>query len=104
MSRRHSLRYEVYMHSWLWRLRRWLWFHQSDRRCERCGCPLVLHARDAAAMAMQGQAARVLSVHHRHYRTLGRERRCDVQLLCSICHLGQDWWRHKPRQPAGVAP
>ncbi len=37
-------------------------------RCENCG------------------ATSGLSVHHRHYRTLGRERPEDLIVLCSDCH------------------
>lgn len=36
--------------------------------CERCG-------------AVSG-----LSVHHRHYQTLGRETPADLVCLCGVCH------------------
>ena len=78
--REHSLSYDLYLSSPVWRLRRALWWSASDRRCERCGCPLVLHRRDAR------EAARVVTVHHRTYRRLWHERRTDVQLLCWPCH------------------
>jgi 5-methylcytosine-specific restriction endonuclease McrA len=32
---------------------------------------------------------RNLSVHHRHYRTLGRERMEDLELLCHACHANK---------------
>ena len=31
-----------------------------------------------------------LQLHHRHYKTLGRERRRDVELLCKWCHKNAD--------------
>ena len=36
----------------------------------------------------------VLTVHHRTYARLGRERRSDVQLLCWRCHqlVQRKWW------------
>jgi 5-methylcytosine-specific restriction endonuclease McrA len=83
---RHSLLYDLYMRSALWRFRRWLWFYGGDRRCEGCGNRLRLH----------GPGPRTLTVHHRTYRRLGRERRSDVQLLCWLCHSAADAWRFKP--------
>lgn len=87
--RRHSLAYELYMRSALWRLRRALWWSASDRRCERCGHALVLHKRDAHG------GERVLTVHHRDYRRLWHERRGDVELLCWPCHRTIDAWRSR---------
>jgi hypothetical protein len=77
--RRHSLLYDLYVGSSLWRLRRFLWWVRSDRRCERCGRPVVLHAR-------RGDVARSVTVHHLTYARLGRERRSDVALICWPCH------------------
>jgi 5-methylcytosine-specific restriction endonuclease McrA len=34
-----------------------------------------------------------LQLHHRHYRTLGRETRIDVELLCAWCHKEADAMR-----------
>jgi hypothetical protein len=36
-----------------------------------------------------------LELHHRHYRTLGRERREDVELVCEKCHEGADVERER---------
>lgn len=77
--RRHSWLYDAYMRSALWRLRRWSWWATSDRCCERCGCELALHRND-------WQGRQVLTVHHKTYRRLGRERRSDVVLCCWPCH------------------
>jgi hypothetical protein len=82
---RHSLLYELYIGSPLWRVRRWWWFVTGDRRCSRCGRRLVLH----------GGGPATVTVHHRTYARLGRERRADVQLLCWPCHRSVDWWRHR---------
>ena len=57
----------------------------GGRRCARCRRPLVLHGRGAATV----------TIHHRTYAWLGRERRGDVDLLCWPCHRGVDWWRHR---------
>lgn len=78
------------MGSVLWRVRRWWWYINSDRRCEDCHYPLVLHARDRTSML-----ERVLTVHHVGYRRLGRERREDVALLCWPCHCRRDSWRRR---------
>jgi hypothetical protein len=88
---RHSLLYELYIGSPLWRARRWWWFATSDRRCARCGRPLVLH----------GGGAATVTLHHRTYARLGRERRADVELLCWPCHRSVDWWRHRPPAARG---
>jgi hypothetical protein len=39
-----------------------------------------------------------LHLHHKHYRTLGRETRRDVQLLCSWCHKKADAARVRTTQ------
>ena len=77
-GRRHSLLYELYLDSPVWRLRRWWWFMTSDCRCARCRRRLVLH----------GGGPATVTVHHRTYVRLGRERRGDVELLCGTLVLG----------------
>jgi hypothetical protein len=67
--RAHSLRYEFYLHSALWRGRRRLWIAQTHGRCEDCG-----------------RRRRPLTIHHTTYQRLGHERRGDVQVLCWECH------------------
>jgi hypothetical protein len=44
-------------------------------------------------MALHGRGA--VTVHHRTYARLGRERRPDVELLCWWCHRRVDYWRHR---------
>ena len=88
---RHSLLYELYIGSPLWRVRRWWWFVTRDRRCARCRRRLVLH----------GGGSATVTVHHRTDARLGRERRADVELLCWRCHRSVDWWRHRPPAAGG---
>jgi 5-methylcytosine-specific restriction endonuclease McrA len=76
--RRHSLLYVVYLHSPLWRLRRWIWILRAGGHCQQCG------------------SRRRLTVHHLTYRRLGRERRSDVAVLCWPCHQA----RHSHASPA----
>ncbi len=65
---RHSLTYELYLASPIWRFRRKLWIAQAGGRCERCG------------------SRHELTIHHLNYKRLGRERRSDIQVLCWDCH------------------
>jgi hypothetical protein len=82
---RHSLLYKLYVGSPVWCLRRWWWFVTSDRRCARCRRRLVLH----------GGGPATVTVHHRTYARLGRERRTDIELLCWACHRSVDGWRSR---------
>jgi 5-methylcytosine-specific restriction endonuclease McrA len=77
-GRRHSMLYWLYVdrNSWLWRVRRGLWLRSAGYRCERCS------------------ARTNLTIHHKTYARLGRERREDVQVLCWRCHQVEDAWRH----------
>jgi 5-methylcytosine-specific restriction endonuclease McrA len=72
-SRRHSVRYTLYLRSPLWRLRRRLWILQAHGRCQDCG----------------RWCGRRLTIHHLTYRRLGRESRQDIQVLCWPCHHGR---------------
>jgi 5-methylcytosine-specific restriction endonuclease McrA len=76
--RRHSLLYLIYLRSPIWRLRRRVWILQARGRCQHCGS----HRR--------------LTIHHRTYQRLGRERRSDVAVLCWNCHRQQ----HSHARPA----
>jgi 5-methylcytosine-specific restriction endonuclease McrA len=83
MNRRHhSLLYRFYLRSPLWRLRRRTWILQARGRCERCGS----HRR--------------LTIHHRTYQRLGRERRSDIAVLCWNCHRQQ----HNHARPVHTRP
>lgn len=89
---RHSWLYRHYLRSPLWKFRRWLWYWTSSRRCEKCRQKLVLHARGVRYRL----GAEPMTVHHKHYRNLGHERRGrDVELLCWPCHSRRDAWRHR---------
>jgi 5-methylcytosine-specific restriction endonuclease McrA len=81
--RRHSLLYTAYLRSPPWRLRRRLWIRGAGGRCEQCG-----------------RRRRPLTIHHRSYRRLGRERRSDIEVLCWRCHRA----RHRRRPPRRPAP
>jgi hypothetical protein len=74
--RRHSARYEFYLRSPLWHLRRRLWIMRAAGRCEDCR-----------------RWRRRLTSHHLTYQRLGHERRGDVRVLCWPCHQA----RHQPR-------
>jgi hypothetical protein len=37
-------------------------------------------------------------LHHKHYRTIGRERSCDVLLLCGACHRIEDGKRIRKKR------
>lgn len=67
--RRHSLLYELYLHSPLWRVRRRIWILRAHGRCQRCG-----------------RRRRPVTIHHLTYKRLGHERRVDVAVLCWPCH------------------
>ena len=60
-----------------WRQLRASVIAETGGRCEACG--------------YLGQNR--LHLHHRHYRTLGRETRRDVELLCAWCHKNADAMR-----------
>jgi hypothetical protein len=67
--RGHSLTYDLYVRSPLWRLRRRLWILSTLGRCEDCRrwrCPLTMH--------------------HLTYKRLVHERRSDIRVLCRPCH------------------
>lgn len=69
--RRFTAQYRAYITSPEWRKKANRWKAQAGYRCERCLFPRERHD---------------LHAHHKHYRTFGRERRCDVEILCARCH------------------
>lgn len=75
--RGHTMRYELYLRSPLWRARRRLWILQTLGRCENCR-----------------RHRRPLTIHHLTYQRLGHERRSDIQVLCWRCHRN----RHNERR------
>jgi hypothetical protein len=70
-ARRHSLRYRLYLRSPIWRIRRRIWIVRAGGRCQTCG------------------GRRWLTIHHRTYARIGRERRSDIAVLCWPCHQRQ---------------
>jgi len=78
MNSRNS--YAVYLLSEHWQDFRIAVHLDRNGKCERCG-------RKSG-----------LQVHHRHYRTLWREKLTDVELLCGWCHQKE----HDKEFPAPV--
>lgn len=62
------LDYYVYLASPAWSKKRRRFIREAGGKCQTCG------------------SNKRLQVHHKHYRTLGRERRRDVRVLCDDCH------------------
>jgi 5-methylcytosine-specific restriction endonuclease McrA len=62
-------RYEEHLRSSQWQSIREIKIDSVGDRCERCGNDYLQ-----------------LEVHHRHYRTLGREQLEDLEVLCKKCH------------------
>lgn len=67
-------------------LRRWAYRHVYLRSRGWAEFASVVRKRQGGRCASCGRRAR-LEVHHRHYATLGREKRSDVVGLCTVCHL-----------------
>jgi 5-methylcytosine-specific restriction endonuclease McrA len=67
-------RYWDVLKSERWKLLREALIAETGSRCEACGY-------------LGGNR---LHLHHGHYRTLGREGRRDVELLCEPCHEKAD--------------
>lgn len=65
-------RYQAYMHSATWELKRELALWRSKRKCQRCG------------------AKKGLEVHHLSYDRLGQERPEDLEVVCEACHVVAD--------------
>jgi len=54
---------------------------EAEYSCEKCGT-----------------WSKSLELHHKHYRTIGREQCCDVLLLCSCCHRIEDGKRIRKKR------
>ena len=65
-------RYRHHLRSRQWHDLKWQVVRLRGRQCERCGVRYGL------------------SLHHKHYKTLGAERPSDVELLCAWCHYAAD--------------
>jgi predicted HNH restriction endonuclease len=53
-----------------------------DAVCELCLTPRWTHFKRKAG----SKITRRFTLHHKHYNTLGKEKRTDVMCLCSDCH------------------
>ena len=60
--------YHACIRSQAWYKRRWGALQRAKNRCQVCNSPDQLQA------------------HHRDYSRLGKERPCDITILCSECH------------------
>jgi len=74
MTRRHTREYLERICSPAWEQVRSERIAKARGRCERC---------------RRYRPGR-LQLHHKHYRTLGRERHEDLELLCVTCHVDAD--------------
>lgn len=76
-----SARYKRVLSSDRWRRLKSRLMEKRGSRCESCGAVGV-----------------PLDLHHKHYETLGRERHCDVSLLCrGGCHPRHDRMRRQQK-------
>ena len=66
-------RYQEHLRSPFWRELKAKVIRRRGNKCETCKCE-TCH----------------LDLHHKHYKTFGRERQKDVKLLCRDCHVEED--------------
>ncbi len=62
-----------------WQQLKWQRIMRAEFSCESCG-------RRYQGRTVRG-AVRWFQLHHRHYRSVGREDIEDVLILCRVCHL-----------------
>jgi 5-methylcytosine-specific restriction endonuclease McrA len=69
-----------YTEDYLATLKSQAWRELKERKQEECGfaCEICETPSDR------------LELHHRHYRSIGKEKTTDVQLLCRQCHETED--------------
>lgn len=60
--------YKKYLKYEHWRVIRTKFISERGGKCEDCGTTENLH------------------IHHMHYRTIGKEKKEDVEILCANCH------------------
>ena len=70
---RHRAEYQTVIRSPYWKKLKALKVKVTGDRCEKCGC-----------RPMKPE------LHHKHYKTLGREQPGDVLLVCVSCHAQLD--------------
>jgi 5-methylcytosine-specific restriction endonuclease McrA len=66
--------YKSYISSYDWQVKADSLKRDAGHRCQQCG---------------KRKSRRKLHIHHKHYKTLFRERRTDVQVLCGKCHASK---------------
>ena len=71
-------RYAAHLRSPYWAALKQKVIARRGKKCEKCGCE-----------------DRPIDMHHKHYRTFGRERQKDVLLVCRDCHRTEDVERKK---------
>lgn len=73
--------YKSYIASREWGIKSYALKRAVGWRCERCG---------------EGGDKTTLHAHHKHYKTLYEERRCDIEVLCEHCHAEEHetWGSH----------
>jgi len=76
--------YREYLFGRHWRRFRMKIIRERDGVCEICGVGNVECIEDETDKFIS--TAGGWNVHHWHYKTIGKERRCDVSLLCEECH------------------
>ena len=67
-GKKASIYYERYIKSIKWVTKATAWKRETGK-CEKC------------------DSIDFLTVHHKHYRTLGAEKRSDIEVLCKECHF-----------------
>ena len=85
----HSGEYKTALVSPHWRRLRAVVIFQRGKKCGRC--------------SIAGDDSEVnLTMHHKHYQSLGRELPGDVELLCDQCHKKADKERERRTRTATI--
>jgi len=83
---RHSAEYKRVINSPRWRKLREQLIHAYDSVCQRCK-----------------KKSDKLSLHHKNYERLGKERLTDLELVCENCHPSADEERKRAGQDSRAA-
>jgi len=83
-----QIKHREYLVSPDWRRRRKAFLLPGSNQCERC---------------KRWRQGRGIHLHHKHYHTLGRESREDVEILCTDCHEIADRERAAEGRARGAA-
>lgn len=77
-----SEEYAEYLRGNWWQTKRKQKLKSAGYQCFRCGAKNVM-----------------FQVHHLHYKTLGREKNTDLQVLCRPCHIAAHPEKHRTAEP-----